>query len=46
LRQIRNERRPATRMIVDDHATARRTLSEDEYAQEFECSFEAAVRGA
>jgi phage terminase large subunit len=27
-------------------ADARRTLSEDEYAQEYECSFEAAVKGA
>ena len=27
-------------------ADARRTMSDDEYAQEFECSFEAAVRGA
>lgn len=25
---------------------ARRTMSEDEYAQEYECSFEAAIRGA
>lgn len=34
--------------LLDDKelADARKTMSEDEYAQEYECSFEAAVRGA
>lgn len=34
--------------LIDDEelAAARRSMSEDLYAQEFECSFEAAIRGA
>ena len=30
----------------DELASARKSMTEDEYAQEFECSFEASVRGA
>jgi phage terminase large subunit len=37
----------ATRLIdADELADARKMMSDDEYAQEYECSFEAAVRGA
>jgi len=36
-----------TRRLSDKElADAKRTMSEDEYAQEYECSFDAAVRGA
>lgn len=36
-----------TNIIPDDElASAKRTMTEDEYAQEFECSFDASVRGA
>ena len=36
-----------TRLLDDKElADARRMMSEDEYAQEYECSFEAAVKGA
>lgn len=31
---------------AEELAAAKRTMGEDEYAQEFECSFEAAVKGA
>ena len=31
---------------ADELAAARATMGEDEYAQEFECSFEAAIKGA
>jgi hypothetical protein len=33
-------------LAEDELADARRTMSEEEYAQEFECSFEAAIKGA
>lgn len=33
-------------LAADDLADARRIMSADEYAQEYECSFEAGVRGA
>jgi hypothetical protein len=37
----------ATRLLdAKDLADARKTMSDDEYAQEYECSFDAAVRGA
>lgn len=37
----------ATRLVSDKElADVRRTLDDDEYAQEYECSFDAAVRGA
>ena len=36
-----------TRLLSDKElADARRTMSDDEFAQEYECSFDAAVRGA
>lgn len=36
-----------TKILADEElADARRTMSEDEYQQEYECSFEAAIRGA
>jgi len=33
-------------LSADELADARKTMSEDQYEQEFECSFEAAIRGA